>query len=331
MAAKTWESAAAMIESLLDRGREFSFVQVMRLLRAVLDPGALEQGRVLVRPELSLGFPAADVARIEPTGVDGNRFLVIATFMGLYGSATPLPAFYTEELMADETDDRSVCRAFLDIIHQRLYSLYFLCWSKYRLFIRVEEERDLREREKLLCLAGLTEPAAKAGLPDAWPLVRYLGLLTMCPRSAAGLEILLRDAMGMDRISVIQCIKRNVPIPSDQRMRIGLANCRLGVDTFLGKEVVDRSGKFRVRIGALTKSEFDSFLPGASRREQLAALVRMYVTTPLEFDLELVLAGGEAEPVRLGDPHGPRLGWNMWCFSGDGLGEVSAIFPLSGN
>lgn len=330
MAAKTRESAPAVIGALLDHSREFSFVQVMRLLRVVLDPGALEQGRVRVRPELSLGFPAADVTRIEPIGVDGDRFLVIAAFMGLYGSATPLPAFYTEELMADETDDRSVCRAFLDIIHQRLYSLYFLCWSKYRLFIRVEEERDLREREKLLCLAGLAEPAAKSVLPDAWQLVRYLGLLTMCPRSAAGLEILLRDAMGMDRISVIQCIKRNVPIPPDQRIRLGMANCSLGVDTFLGKEVADRSGKFRVRIGPLKKNEFDAFLPCTPCREKLALLVKLYVTAPLESDLELVLAAGEAEPIRLGDPHGPRLGWNMWCFSGDGLGEVSAVFPLFG-
>lgn len=328
MDAQTWESAPSLIGSLLDRGHEFSFVQVMRLMRA-LDPGALEHGRVQIRPELSLGFPAADVTRIEQTGVDRKRFLVLATFMGLYGSATPLPTFYTEELMADETDDNSACRAFLDIFHQRIYSLYFQCWSKYRLFIKVEEERDRGDREKLFCLAGLGEPAAMSGIPDAWSLVRYLGLLTMCPRSAAGLEILLRDAMGTDRISVIQCIIRNVPIPPDQRMRIGIANCSLGVDTFLGTEVVDRMGKFRVRFGPLTKKEFDDYLPGAPSRKKLAALVKLYVTTPLEFDLELVLAAGEAEPIRLGDPHGPLLGWNMWCFSGDGLDEVSAVFPLS--
>lgn len=328
MDAKTWGSAPAMIGSLLDRGHEFSFVQVMRLLRA-LDPGAMEHGRVRVRPELSLGFPAADVTRIEQTGVDGKRFLVIATFIGLYASATPLPTFYTEELMADEADDSSACRAFLDIIHQRIYSLYFQCWSKYRLFIKVEEEQDLGDREKLFCLAGLDEPAAMSGVPDAWSLLRYLGLLTMCPRSAAGLVILLRDAMGTDRISVTQCIIRNVPIPPDQRMRMGIANCSLGVDTILGTEDVDRMGKFRIRVGPLMKNEFDDYLPGAPSRKKLAALVRLYVTTPLEFDLELVLAAGEAEPIRLGDPHGPRLGWNMWCFSDDRLGEVSAVFPLS--
>jgi type VI secretion system protein ImpH len=329
MAATTRTSAPALINDLLHNGHRFSFVQVMRLMRVLLGPGALDQGRVRVRPELSLAFPASDVARIEPEGVDGAGFLVTATFMGLYGSASPLPTFYTEDLMEEDPEDSAACRAFLDIIHQRLYSLYFHCWCKYRMFIRVEEEQDRGEREKLLCLAGLGEQGPAEWLQDAWSLARYIGLLTMFPRSAVGLETLLRDAMGMDRISVIQCIRRNVPIPPDQRMRIGMANCRLGVDTFLGKEVVDRSGKFRIRIGTLTKSEFDSFLPGASRREQLAALVRMYVTTPLEFDLELVLAAGEAEPIRLGDSHGPRMGWNMWCFSGDRLGEVSAVYPLS--
>jgi len=32
--------------------------------------------------------------------------------------------------------------------------------------------------------------------------------------------------------------------------------------------------------------------------------------------------------MRLGDPSS-RLGLNMWCFSGDTLGEVSAVFRMA--
>ncbi len=150
-----------LIGELLERGQEFSFVQVMRLARRHLDPegeagipGIPWQERVRIRPELSLAFPAADVAKVER---DGDNQKITATFLGLYGPASPLPAFFTEDLMDEASGDESVFRDFLDIIHQRLYHLYFECWSKYRLLIRIVEENNPIDRERLLCLIGLGE------------------------------------------------------------------------------------------------------------------------------------------------------------------------------
>jgi type VI secretion system protein ImpH len=329
MAGQAGTQTSSLTKELLEKGHEFSFMQILRLLRVILGPAALEKGRVRVRPELSLSFPAADVARVESLGGSDPVFRVTATFMGLYGPASPLPAFYTEDLLEEVSADGSICREFLDIIHQRLYTLYVRCWSKYRLFVRVEEEQDSGEREKLFCLLGLGEPELAAELSEAWSLIRYAGLLTLFPRSALGLEVFLRDALGMSCISVTQCIRRMVPIPPDQRIRMGLANCRLGIDTIHGCEVADRMGKFRIRIGPLRKNVFDILLPGTPLQKKVTALTKLYVSSPLDFDLELVLAAGEAQPIRLGDPAGPRLGWNMWCYSGDTLGEKRALFPIS--
>lgn len=130
-------------------------------------------------------------------------------------------------------------------------------------------------------------------------------------------------------MEVEQCVLRRVPIPEDQHMRLGLSNISLGVNTVLGSEVPDRMGKFRIHIGPLSKEEFDTFLPGTSRHNKLARLIRLYIVGPFEFDLKLILATGEAQPIRLGDPGAPGLRGNSWCFSGDKLGEVSAIFPLA--
>jgi type VI secretion system protein ImpG len=41
----------------------------------------------------------------------------------------------------------------------------------------------------------------------------------------------------------------------------------------------------------------------------------------------LVLAAGEAQPIRIGDPEA-RLGLNTWDFAGKSIGEVSALFRL---
>ena len=323
------------IDLLLSRGHQFSFSQIMRIARRHFGPGGPEelpgvdwQDRVHVRPDLSLAFPAADVVRVERTGEDGADLLVTTTFLGLYGASSPLPTHYTEELMDEAAADSSVSRDFLDIIHQRHHQLYFACWGKYRLCIRLAEEASASDLERLLCLIGLGERELQESAPDARSLLRYAGLCNQ-PRSAEGLETLLRDTLGVTELEVEECVPRRAPIPGDQRTRLGVANNRLGVDTILGSELPDDTGKFRIHIGPVSKAEFDSFLPGSPRHDRLARLVRYYLVDPFDYDLKLTMAAGEARPIRLGDPEGPRLGLNSWCFSGATRGEVSAIFPIA--
>ena len=325
-------TTSPLMADLLQSGHQFSFVQVMRLARIFLDQNGIEglpeipwQDRVQIRPELSLAFPAADVARVERNGAN---LRVTTTFLELYGPASPLPNFYTEDLLDEASSDESVFRDFVDIIHQRLYHLYFQCWSKYRLFIRVVEENNPLDRERLFCLIGLGEKELRGTLPDSWSLLRYAGILTQFPRSALGLATILRDALHEQRIKITQNMKRMVPIPQDQRIRMGVSGCRLGVDTVLGSEIADRMGKFRIEIGLLTWDGFNNFLPGTRHNEKLTALLRFYLADPLEVELKLILAEGEAKPIRLGDPKA-RLGLNTWCFAGKTLAVVGAGFQVS--
>jgi type VI secretion system protein ImpG len=325
-------ATSPLMENLLQSGHEFSFVQVMRLARRFLDPRGEEglpdvpwQDRVLIRPELSLAFPASDVTRVERLGA---KLRVTATFLGLYGSSSPLPNFYTEDLLDEASSDESVIRDFLDIIHQRLYHLYFQCWSKYRLFIRVMEENNPIDRERLFCLIGLGEKELRNTVPDSWSLLRYAGLFTQNPRSSLGLKTLLREVFSFKSIRITQNVQRMVPIPADQRLSIGSSCCRLGVDAVLGSEIADQMGKFRVEIGPLSWEGFNDLVPGSPQYEKLARLVKFYLVDPLAVDLKLILAAGEARPLRLGDP-AARLGLNTWCFSGETLGEMSTVFPLA--
>lgn len=325
-----------LIDDLLAHGHEFSFDQVMRIARLHLGAGGAGelpeipwQERIRVRPDLSLSFPAADVARVERSGADNADLLITTTFLGLYGSSSPLPTHYTEDLLDEAAADSSVSRDFVDILHQRLYQLYFQCDNKYRLFVRVAEEQNPRDRERLFCLIGLGEKELRDSLPEAWSLVRYAGLFSQFPRSAAGLQTLLRDALGVRKLEVEQCVLRRVPIPADQQMSLGLSGMSLGTTTVLGSEMPDRMGKFRIHIGPLSKKEYDSLLPGTPQHDKLAGLIRLYILDPFDFDLKLILAANQAGPIRLGDPSGQRLGWNSWCFSGDTLGEVSALFPIA--
>lgn len=327
-----------IIEQLLSQGRRFSFFQAIRLLRHALknraDADRLDIGeRIRVRPELSLAFPPADIDAIERIGEDGDRdfFRITATFLGLYGNSSPLPTFYTESLLRDSLNEETVCRDFLDILNQRLYELLYQAWLKHRSFFQISEERDPQHIERLYCLIGLGSESLRQsqGRPEVvYHLLRYIGLLTQFPRSAAGLETLLSDALPDVPVRIVQCIPRKARIPDSQQMRIGVSGSRMGMDSFLGEEIEDRMGKFRIRIGPLDQSGFLTFTPGQKGYEMLSTLTEIYATEPLAYEVELVLAERQAKTVSLGDPMRAVLGVTTWVFSRQHLGEVTTRFEV---
>jgi type VI secretion system protein ImpG len=310
---------------LLDHGHEFSLAQVLRLALAHLGADAMERNRLRVRPGYSLGFPAADVAGVERSA-DGG-LLVTATFGGLYGVDSPLPNHYSEDILDEASNDESALRDFTDIIHQRLYYLYYQCWSKYKLFFRVVEERDPADCLRLHCLLGLGEQELAECVPESWSLLGYSGLFTRFGRPVSGLEAMLRSDLAIERVEVIQCVRRMVPIPEEQQMRLDVANNTLDVDAVLGPEVEDRMGKMTIRIGPLSWEQYNALLPDAPLYNRLALLVNLYLTDPLVVDLELVLAEGEARPFVMDDPQF-RLDYNVFLFDGV-MPETSVRFPLA--
>jgi type VI secretion system protein ImpH len=332
MAGQNRESSFTLKADLLGRSHEFSFFQVIRLLRIFgggieryEDAGGIEKN-IRIRPDLSLSFPASDIASIEEAD-DTGRFLVTTTFLGLYGSSSPLPTFYTEDLMDEARDDMTVTRDFIDIINHRLFLMLFHCWTKYRQFIQVIEEQNPSDLERLFCLIGLGEKEFREPVSETYPLIRYAGLLTQFPRSALGLETLLKDVLTGTAVEVIPCIRRKVKISQDQRLFLGTAQCALGESTILGEEIDDRMGKFRIQIGPLSSVRFQELLPGTPAYRRMHFLTQFYISEPLEFDFALILGEREAKTACLGSPQWSRLGWDTWTFSSDQINEVKVSFP----
>jgi type VI secretion system protein ImpH len=331
------DPAEELKNTLLAEGSDFSFFQVFRLLRCLLPPderrklsSAAAMNAVRVVPNLSLAFPAADVEKVERQGgAEGGRYAVVANFMGLYGAASPLPTFYTEDLIAEEAVDESAGRGLFNLINQRLYTLLFNCWSKYRLPLRVLEEDDGDTIERLFCLAGLGEPGFREKLPSPLRLLRYIGLFTQLPRSALGLQTLLSDAMEGPPVRLTPCVPRMAPIPKDQQLSMGKSGCNLGVNSYLGDRIADRMGKFRIHLGPVSNIDFHRLVPGRANYAWLTLLTGLYVTEPLEYEVELIMAAGEAQSVRLGDPASATLGVDSWIFSGPSWGEVSVLFAAT--
>jgi len=322
---------------LLEKGRRFSFIQVMRLMRLLGHvPESVKDQRTFarqaqslrIRPRNNLSFPASDVVSIQRTEGESPGFLVNAGFLGLYGPASPLPTFYTEDLIQQEADEESIVRDFLDIFNHRIFTLFFRCSMKYRLFFQVCEERNPEILNKLYCLIGLGELRHRRDMPYGYSMIRYSGILSQHPRSAWGLETMLGDAFRDVPVKVMQCAMRVVKIPLSQRLLLGKTGSSLGTDSIIGEQIRDHNGKFRLRLGPVNFTLFQQLLPGSEENKRLSMLTRFYLLDPLEYDLELILQEGEATCVRLGMETSSRLGMDTWIFSCEKIGEVRAVFPF---
>jgi type VI secretion system protein ImpH len=331
----------SLSDDLLARGSRYSYFQAIRLMRRA---GAT---RIRVRPNLSLGFPDTDIDAIERlpaaqaiedsqsieggdgahAGVDAYR--VTANFFGLYGVSSPLPTFYTEDLIDDHREGRHARREFLDILHGALYPQLFEAWRKYRLQLRAVEEGDPDALDMLYAFAGLGSVQQRESLPGAGGLLRYLNLFAQRTRSAMGLRTLLADAFAPATIDVESCEPQWVPIPRDQRLRLGLQAHALGQDCPLGVQVQDSDNLLHIVIGDLPEALFQQLLPGAQGHRTLQFLVRFYLTRPLQVSVELRLKKGEGHGARAGAAEWSRLGLDTWLPGEQAAGPSPARFRLA--
>ncbi|MFO7752651.1 MAG: type VI secretion system baseplate subunit TssG [Desulfobacteraceae bacterium] len=331
MGAENGPQKTEIVDRLLSGGASFSFVQAIRLILHKIASGEeFESGSheeilekfVRVRPELSLRFPGTDITSVEKAGKDSSMFRITATFLGLYGASSPLPSFYTEDLIEEFNEEKSIKRDFVDVINCRLYPVFFRIWAKYRLFYKICEENDPKAVNMIYSLLGLENEHLRSRIFNLEKYYRYTGLAIQFPRSAEGLETMIRDFFSLDSdVTVRQCVFRRVSIPCDQYSRLGAAYCTLGEDSVIGTTVVDISGKFRILIRGADAETLHFFLPDGPAFGELEQMVMYYVNQPLSWGLAVEVEGRELETARPGNPRWSHLGWNTWLFSGDNSPE----------
>ena len=321
---------------LFKNTKAYSFFQAVRLLhfyrdqeREASEDEFLER-RIRVRPLLSLGFPETDINKIEEKRVGQTiRYILTATFLGLYGPGSPMPSHYTEDLLEEASHDKSVTRDFLDVFSEPFYRLFFQSWMKYRWHLKIAEEEDEACLERLSCLLGLGLEEFRQAVPRSRRLLRYIGLFTQFPRSALSLRALLSDALDLPRVDVVPCIPQKVQIPREQRCLIGIQGSTLGDDCYLGREIEDRMGKFRISAGPMDENKFHALLPTTDQFREVGDLVHVFLLDPLEYELELVLEQDQARTIVLGGEKWSGLGYDTWAFSGSRLeAEAKVTFQL---
>lgn len=313
-------------QELADHPGRFEFFQAVRLLHRLLaerEPvGTFARpSREVVRFVVNnfLGFPPSQIQRLEWTEDAMPRMSV--NFFGLTGPMGVLPHRYTELIRErNRAKDRGL-QDFFDLFNHRLISLFYQAWEKYRFYVGYERDREDRLSRCLMSLVGLGTPS----LEDRQPVrdeafLFYSGLFSLQPRSAVALEQILADYFNVP-VEVEQFVGtwRTLDQTDQCRMLGDIPySDQLGVGAIAGDEVWDRQSRARIRLGPLTASQYQSFLPNGSAWEPLRSLTRFFSGNEIEFELQLVLKQADVPPCKLGRSEAdspPILGWFSWVKS----------------
>ncbi len=323
MASEDRATTAAVVDPLLSDGGGHAFFQALRLLRLRFPSEKAFADNVRIRPQLGLGFPQRDISHIE-RDADG-RYRIEANFFGLYGVTSPLPTFYTEDLIDEQLQGHSAGRDFLDILHAALYPLLFRAWEKHRIWIDITERRETKSLRHLQALVGMAD-ARSEERDTSKELLRYAGLFNQYPRSALGLQQLVQSVLDGAPVEVVPCVETRLRIDRSARTYLGVQCGVLGEDSLLGREVMDRSGSLDIRVGPLDAERFHSLLPGQAMYQKLERLVKLYLQMPLRCRLVMRLAPGQQQCSALGQGW-QRLGLDTWL--GDGAAQDEVTFMLT--
>lgn len=311
----------AMEKLLKERPRGFAFFRAVHVLSRLHpkrnpigewhDPDT-EFARFTVPP--SLAFPPTEITSLDLEGLNAERPARMGVaFFGLTGPQGVMPHAYTQHV-ADRARARDTAmRDFLDIFHHRLISLFYRAWARHRFVESVETARPDRLRDHLLDMIGFGTASVQgrsAVKDDA--LAYYAGLLAARPRSAAGLAQIISDYFDVST-TVEQFVGAWRVLQGTGQFEMGADSDdgRLGFGV-VGEAVWDPQARVRLRLGPLTRRQFDEFLPGGSAHEALAALARLYADEQVGVEAQLILTREAVPGIQLGAPDLPTLGLGTW-------------------
>lgn len=307
-----------LIKRLCSEAHDFSFFRAVMLLEeyyrakhGVVQP--ITTGRIRFTPDGSITFPPNDIADI--TEKDGVVSFTLS-FMGLVGVMSPLPVYFSEYL-STHPDTAPPLYDFLTIFNHRLYSLFFRAWKKYHFLFNFSVDGSDSFTRKVGMLAGVDTTMN----PKKMRLLAYCGILSSSTRSGAGLSTLLSDYFNGIPVRIDEFAPRWAPLRNVKPLGTDTA---LGRATILGTTYFDRSGKFRVVVGPLSREVYETFLPDTENIADMKEAVDLYLSDPLEYEIEVQLQSIELIPVILGADE-TRLGETSALGRSEEMTDIQSI------
>ncbi|WP_428925596.1 type VI secretion system baseplate subunit TssG [Marinibacterium sp. SX1] len=307
----------SLYDRLVEAPEEHHLFQALRVIEAhhsdaprLGESRRPREDRVRLGQEAELAFPTSTIAAYTK-GREGRPDKLTNRFFGLFGPHGPLPLHLTEWARDRRRNHRDwTLQAFGDMLTHRIMSLFYRAWATGQPAPSYDRtDRDDGVARKVAALAGyhgdhLHDRDAVPGLGR----LAFAGHLSQGPRNAEGLIAILSAYFDVP-VAVEEFVGTWLQLEPDDQWELGRP-AALGQSTSIGSRVWSRSAKFRIRIGPLSRPDYERLLPGGPALDRLTAIVRSYAGDALEWDINLVLKGSEVPRASLGG--NTRLGLMSW-------------------
>ncbi len=317
---------SGLIDRLIAQPQRFNFFQAVRLLELWLRRGAPVHGKTLdkvlrFKNSVSLSFPPSQIEAIDVSVDAGtpdegsldriHQVRLTPAFMGFLGVNGVLPYDYTATIAAQIAVEKNAAgRAFFDCFSQRSMLLFYRAWAKCRIECRGDAEGrggflDMqlalagRPRRHVAAAATATATAtATAPLPDE-VVARYAALIRHRPLHADMLAGVLSEYFGLP----FRCqplVGSWSRLDAANRTVLGVQNKVLGRGMMLGPRYWRRDAIVRLWAGPLSRTAFDSLLPGGSAAAALEAMLSLFALPAVTFEIRPMLRAADVRPAALG-------------------------------
>jgi len=263
---------------------------------------SLRDDAVRFRPHPGMGFPVSELKCTQENAPHPPT--VRTTFLGLYGTDSPLPTSYIDDI-AQHREGHEHLEAFLDIFNHRIMTQYYRIWRKYSYPATFKAGGTDSISQNLMALTGIT---AFPGLP-ASRLLALLQPLVRTTRTAEGIAGVIRIQAPATRVTVEPHLPVSIPVREAARLS---ANTRvtLGDRPIIGQMTGINHRCIGVTLYTEDAQEAKGWLPGGQLREDVFALLRVYLGNKYDARLQLTLPI-DLVPLPKIDNKSVQLGYNV--------------------
>ena len=253
-------------------------------------------------------FPASNLARVVQD--EDKPIKIFVKYLGLLGPQGALPLATTEEAYYYVLAQDDAFPRFLDLFNHRFIQLFFRAWADSRPIV----QHDRPDADRFIAYIGSaigvgSEPYQNLdSVPDSVKL-GFAGLIGAQARCASRLAGAVCGMFGV-QAEVEEFVGTRLVIEAAEWTFLGKGHNTLGEDALLGRTVFSVQDKIRIRIFTKNLAQYIRFLPSGDLCEPLADLVFFYNGEQLDWDVELAIPTGAAEPIKLG--RFGQLGWTSW-------------------
>ncbi|WP_300042640.1 type VI secretion system baseplate subunit TssG [uncultured Paracoccus sp.] len=279
---------------------------------------ASEPARLSQQPRQS--FAASDLAEFTPAR-DGQPPRIAVNVLGLIGPEGPMPLHLTRWIIARQSSrwfagadsgGATADTSFLDFINMlqhRMMALYWRAWADARTGVQVAHGDGGQVTAMMRALAGIGLPGSRSDDPriDGSKL-RHATSLAQEVRGPDRLTQFLQSVLGVP-VTLKEFVGVWLDIPDHLQTRIGVQHNNLGAGAMVGARRFDRQSRAEIRLGPLSRAQFDHFTDDPLSRARLRHALVFAQGNDIDFDVRLILAASEVPKARLGDC---RLGLTTW-------------------